>query len=113
MSLFFSDRLGCTHCHNGFNLSGAVTFVDAPEPLLLFHNTGLYNVDGRGGYPATDQGLLETTQKRGDMGRFRAPTLRNVAVTAPYMHDGSIPTLEAAISHYASGGVKGALKSDR
>jgi cytochrome c peroxidase len=38
------------------------------------------------------------------MGRFRAPTLRNVAVTAPYMHDGSIPTLEAVLDHYASGG---------
>ena len=39
-----------------------------------------------------------------DMGRFRAPTLRNIALTAPYMHDGSIPTLEAVIDHYAAGG---------
>ncbi len=38
------------------------------------------------------------------MGRFRAPTLRNVALTAPYMHDGSVPTLEAVIEHYAAGG---------
>ena len=38
------------------------------------------------------------------MGRFRAPTLRNIAVTAPYMHDGSIPTLDAVIDHYANGG---------
>ena len=47
------------------------------------------------------------------MGRFRAPTLRNVALTAPYMHDGSIPTLEAAIAHYASGGLDGRFKSPR
>ena len=38
------------------------------------------------------------------MGRFRAPTLRNIALTAPYMHDGSLPTLEAVIDHYAAGG---------
>ena len=43
-------------------------------------------------------------------GRFRAPTLRNVALTAPYMHDGSVPTLQAVVEHYASGG-KGHLKS--
>ena len=45
------------------------------------------------------------------MGRFRAPTLRNIALTAPYMHDGSVPTLEAAVMHYASGGVKTPLRS--
>ena len=38
------------------------------------------------------------------MGKFKAPTLRNIAVTAPYMHDGSIPTLEAVLDHYAAGG---------
>ena len=38
------------------------------------------------------------------MGRFKAPSLRNVALTAPYMHDGSIATLEAAVDHYAAGG---------
>jgi cytochrome c peroxidase len=47
------------------------------------------------------------------MGRFRAPTLRNVAVTAPYMHDGSVETLDAAIDHYARGGVKSPLQSAR
>jgi cytochrome c peroxidase len=38
------------------------------------------------------------------MGRFRAPTLRNIAVTAPYMHDGSVATLDEALDHYAAGG---------
>ena len=47
------------------------------------------------------------------MGRFRAPTLRNIAVTAPYMHDGSVPTLEAAVAHYASGGLRSPVKSPR
>ena len=47
------------------------------------------------------------------MGRFRAPTLRNVAVTAPYMHDGSVATLQDAIEHYATGGRASPFKSDR
>ena len=44
------------------------------------------------------------TGNRRDMGRFKAPTLRNIAVTAPYMHDGSAATLDDVISHYANGG---------
>jgi cytochrome c peroxidase len=55
---------------------------------------------------------MDVTHKPADMGRFRAPTLRNIALTAPYMHDGSMLTLEAAIAHYASGG-KGPLKSQQ
>ena len=39
-----------------------------------------------------------------DIGRFRAPTLRNIAVTAPYMHDGSVETLDNVLTHYAAGG---------
>jgi hypothetical protein len=69
-----------------------------------FHNTGLYNLDGRGAYPASDTGLLEVTGQPGDMGRFRAPSLHNLTLTAPYMHDGSLATLDAVIDHYAAGG---------
>jgi cytochrome c peroxidase len=112
MKLFFSDRVGCSQCHAGFNLSGPVVFSSAPTPIPTFNNTGLYDLDGKGSYPADDHGLMEVTHKPADMGRFRAPTLRNIALTAPYMHDGSLPTLEAAIAHYASGG-KGPLKSQQ
>jgi cytochrome c peroxidase len=73
-----------------------------PAPELVFHNTGLYNVDGSGRYP--DAGLESHTGRATDMGAFRAPTLRNVAVTAPYMHDGSVATLEAVIDFYNAGG---------
>jgi cytochrome c peroxidase len=112
MQLFFSERLRCARCHSGFNLSGPTRHAaEAAEPT--FHNTGLYNVDGRGAYPAIDGGLFDVTHRAEDMGRFRAPTLRNIAVTAPYMHDGSVPTLDAAIAHYASGGISSALKSAR
>ncbi len=112
MALFFSPRLGCSECHAGFNLSGGVRFVDGPAPDIAFHNTGLYNVDGRGSYPSIDRGLIDVTKRAADMGRFRAPTLRNIAVTAPYMHDGSLPTLEAVLDRYASGGLKSRYRSN-
>ena len=105
MTLFFSKRLRCSECHAGFNLSGPVDFAVAKvHPKPDFHNTGLYDVDGKGAYPAEDRGLTDVTRDPKDMGRFRAPTLRNIAVTAPYMHDGSLPTLQIVLAHYASGG---------
>ena len=54
--------------------------------------------------PRATRGLIEHTGLAGDMGRFRTPSLRNVALTPPYMHDGSVLTLETAIAHYALGG---------
>ena len=117
MSSFFSSRFRCAECHGSFNLSGPVDF-DGAETVkgtipLVFHNTGLYDVDGRGGYPRTDRGLFDITNRAADMGRFRAPTLRNIGMTAPYMHDGSIPTLEAAVVHYSIGGHASPIRSDR
>jgi len=113
MTLFFSDRLACAGCHSGFNLSGPTLHDGSTNAAPTFHNTGLFNVDGRGAYPSLDRGLFDTTHLPADMGRFRAPTLRNVAVTAPYMHDGSIATLSEVIDHYASGGVQSPVKSPR
>jgi len=72
------------------------------EPL--FHNTGLYNVDGLGAYPEPNTGRHEVTGQAQHMGQFRTPSLRNVALTAPYNHDGSVATLEDVIRNYASGG---------
>lgn len=104
LELFFSEELECHHCHGGFNFTGAVVWKDK-RPELLFANTGLYDLDGAGAYPARDPGLFEVTLDPEDMGAFRSPSLRNVAVTAPYMHDGSLATLEAVIDeHYARGG---------
>lgn len=102
--LFFSKRLGCFRCHAGFNLSGPVRHPGAESTVARFHNTALYNEDGTGAYPSPNTGLYRHTGHSGDMGKFRAPTLRNIALTAPYMHDGSIPTLEKVVDHYAVGG---------
>jgi cytochrome c peroxidase len=103
-TLFFSERLECFHCHGGFSFMDATSHVGKAFDEVAFHNTGLYNVDGKGAYPTEDRGVIEISGKPDDMGRFKAPTLRNIAVTAPYMHDGSIATLEEVIDHYAAGG---------
>jgi cytochrome c peroxidase len=104
MGLFFSQRVGCVACHSGFNFAGPVAHERNTATQATFANTALYNVDGKGAYPATDTGLTEVTGRVQDMGRFRVPTLRNVELTAPYMHDGSIATLAEVVDHYARGG---------
>jgi cytochrome c peroxidase len=102
--LFNSERLECFHCHGGINFSDSVMHERLAFKEIAFHNTGLYNLDGKGAYPPHNTGVHEITHKASDMGRFKAPTLRNIALTAPYMHDGSIAILEEVIDHYASGG---------
>jgi cytochrome c peroxidase len=77
----------CFHCHGGFNLTND-----------QYMNNGL---DTDGGF--TDPGLFAVTGKAQDMARFKVPSLRNIAVTAPYMHDGRFATLEEAIQHYNTG----------
>lgn len=104
MDLFFSERLECFHCHGGFNFTDSSTHAEASVASVGYHNTGLYNVDGEGAYPADNTGLADMTGERRDMGRFKAPSLRNVALTAPYMHDGSVATLDEVLDHYARGG---------
>jgi cytochrome c peroxidase len=104
--LFYLDYGGpsCFRCHGGFNFSDAVDYVGKPRRPAEFHNTGLYNVAGQFSYPAANLGLYEHTKNAGDVGKFKAPTLRNIALTAPYMHDGSIATLPEVVDHYAAGG---------
>lgn len=104
-ALFHSERMECFHCHGGFNFSDSTKHERLAFTEIAFHNTGLYNIDGKGAYPENNTGVYEITQKTADMGRFKAPTLRNIALTAPYMHDGSIATLEEVIDdHYRVGG---------
>lgn len=103
-ALFFSEQAECFHCHGGFNFTGTVNYVGKGFVEVEFHNTALYNVDGQGAYPEPNTGVAAVTGDPLDMGRFKAPSLRNVAVTAPYMHDGSVATLAEVIEHYDAGG---------
>ena len=86
--LFFSDKSGCTACHLGAN------FTDEK-----YHNLGV-------GMEAAepDLGRFVVSKQTADRGAFKTPTVRNVAMTAPYMHDGSQKTLEEVVEWYAKGG---------
>jgi len=98
-AVFFTDQVaGCFRCHGGFNFSDAVTYKGKEADRVRFHNTALYQE-----YPPPNRGLFERTGRWSDIGKFKAPSLCNIALTAPYMHDGSIATLEEVLKHYAAG----------
>lgn len=95
--LFFSDKAGCTACHVGAN------FTDEK-----YHNLGV-GMDAE----KPDLGRFEQTGEDVDRGAFKTPTVRNVAQTAPYMHDGSQKTLEEVVEWYAKGGHPNPYLSDK
>src|SRR5262249_40072244 len=80
--LFHSRPLSCFMCHGGVHFSNAMG-AGRRTTTVEFHNTGLYNLAAALSYPASDTGLFEVTHQSADVGKFKAPTLRNVAVTAP------------------------------
>lgn len=106
LGIFFGERGECHHCHGSSNFNDQFVHAKTRESALQFHNTGLYNLDGKGAYPYPNRGVFELSADPADMGRFRAPSLRNVAVTGPYMHDGSVASLDEVIEIYARGGRK-------
>ena len=84
----FSGRLNCIHCH--------------PPPFFTnfkAENNGLYVI-----YNQADKGRFRIFNDSADIGKFKVPTLRNIELTYPYMHDGSIKNLDEVIDHYMSGG---------
>jgi cytochrome c peroxidase len=93
MELFFSTKTNCFRCHGGFNFTG-----------YAFENNGLY-------LEYADMGRMRFTNDSADLAKFKVPSLRNVAHTAPYMHDGSIASLSEVIEHYNRGGVAHPNKS--
>ncbi|MFZ4621315.1 MAG: cytochrome-c peroxidase [Bacteroidota bacterium] len=84
--LFFGEKGDCFHCHASYN------FTDN-----MFHNNGTEL------FPA-DEGRYRLTNNAADKGKFRTPTLRNIAKTSPYMHDGKFTTLVQVLAHYNMGG---------
>ena len=105
MRLFFSAELKCASCHGGFNFS-TPSITNEKGDTSFYFNTGLYNIDGKGAYPAYDEGIYQLTKNKADMGKFRVPSLRNLSFTAPYFHDGSAASLTEIIDSYAGGGRK-------
>ena len=84
--LFVGGQTHCTSCHSGINFTNN-----------SFQNNGL-------SVSYADEGRFKITNNQDDIGKFKVPTLRNIALTAPYMHDGSFKTLEEVVEHYNSGG---------
>lgn len=94
-----SERARCFRCHGEWDFNGPVRYEGSRDRIRAgFFNTGVEP------YAAPNRGLFEQTGRVEDIGKFRVPTLRNIAVTAPYMHNGSLKTLEDVIDHYAAGG---------
>jgi cytochrome c peroxidase len=104
LEMFFQERIDCHHCHGGFHFSLNLRHEDTVFLETGFANNGLYNVGNNGSYPLPNDGLVQFTDRIEDRGKFRTSSLRNVELTAPYMHDGSMQTLEEVIDHYARGG---------
>ncbi len=89
MKVFYSSKAHCTACHSGPN------FTDG-----AFHNIGV-GMDRK----EADKGRTVVSKLGGDTGAFKTPTLREIARTAPYMHDGSMKTLEEVVQYYNKGGI--------
>ena len=86
MDLFFDQKVDCNQCHGGFNFTE-----------YAFENNGLYA-------DSPDPGRMHFTNDSADLAKFKVPSLRNIAHTAPYMYDGSLQSLEEVIEHYDKGG---------
>ena len=90
--LFFSDVVaGCFRCHAGFNFSDATQYQGSANQPVEFHNTAVHSAGSA---------------------KFRTPSVRNAALTGPYMHDGSMATLDQVLDHYAAGG-RGHVNPDK
>lgn len=85
--IFFSEKGDCFHCHSN------PLFTD-----LLYHNIGLDSA-----FSGADLGRYNMTGNESDIGKMATPTLRNIALTPPYMHDGRFQTLQEVVEHYNSG----------
>ena len=86
MTIFFTEKGDCFHCHG--------------IPLMTnneFHNIGLDSI-----FVGNNVGRNYITGSPYDLGKFKTPTLRNVELTSPYMHDGRFTTLEEVVEHYNS-----------
>ncbi|MBL4651777.1 MAG: cytochrome-c peroxidase [Flavobacteriales bacterium] len=95
MDLFYSSELNCTSCHSGYLFTNHT-----------FQNNGLY-------LNYQDSGRALITYKSEDLNKFKVPTLRNIELTAPYMHDGNFNSLEKVVEHYSKGGEPHMNKSSK
>ena len=121
MNIFNGEKAKCSKCHSGFNFTDSTS--NSSSSIDFYHDNGNKSTIEYNALPLDKRGLFELTEKSSDIGKFRTPSLRNIALTYPYMHDGSFhcdsnlrPTpgvyseacarnaLEKVINHYMTGG---------
>ena len=121
--LLFTGKAGCVQCHHGPLLSDGKSYAlgvptntaifAEPERHITFRRFMRTIGVGNCEHLRQDIGVGCVTKIAEDQGKFRTPSLREVARTAPYMHDGSLETLEAVVAFYNKGGGMGERTSDR
>jgi|JI9StandDraft_2_1071091.scaffolds.fasta_scaffold13097_3 cytochrome c peroxidase len=119
ISVFNGETAECFHCHGGFNYTNTVNHTGIVFEEVSYMSNGIISDATYASLPSNKKGLYDVTLLTTDIGRFKAPSLRNIALTYPYMHDGSITCTTASpndtdacstealgkvIDHYASGG---------
>lgn len=123
MQIFNGEVAECFHCHGGFNFTDTSLHNKTTTEEVFYHDNGNKSTTEYKALKENQKGLYEITGKESDIGRFRTPSLRNIAVTYPYMHDGSIDcssenkgtagkyneacareALKKVVEHYISGG---------
>jgi len=123
--VFNGETAECFHCHGGFNFTDTSTHTQQTSSEVFYHNNGILSKAEYDALPVNKRGLYEVTLNDSDQGKFRAPSLRNIGLSYPYMHDGSfmcdnsenpsitsgktvrdcaVNALRKVIAHYESGG---------
>jgi cytochrome c peroxidase len=118
-AVFNGEIAECFHCHGGFNYTDSSSHTKSVFEEFSYHSNGIISDATYASLPSAKKGLYDVTGLTKDIGRFKAPSLRNIGLTYPYMHDGSITctiaspsdidacsteALGKVIDHYASGG---------
>jgi len=110
LAFFNGETAECFHCHGGFNFSDTVLHNQTVFEEVFYHNNGTRTKAFLDSQPIAKQGLKEITGLDADQGKFKAPSLRNIALTFPYMHDGSVMCDDNANPKNASGQASGASR---
>jgi cytochrome c peroxidase len=90
MDLFLSEKTKCSKCHTGVHFTDAAIQNEDNKSQPIFHDIGLYSTNEYNELSPDERGYFEISHKSSDIGKYRTPSLRNIARTYPYMHDGSI-----------------------
>lgn len=100
---FQSEALDCQRCHGVPSFASGFETGNTPPSALNFRNNAIHDVGGDGSHPAGNPGRGGFTGLSTDAGEFCAPSLKNIALTAPYFHDGSAATLDDVIGNHVRG----------